>query len=57
MVDSHFLGVDGPLFHLDIDDADVLHYWLLSFERHAMVAHLTFNLNEQDTNLMTEIKE
>ena len=42
---------------MDIDDADVLHYWLLSFERHAMVAHLTFNLNEQDTNLMTEIKE
>ena len=60
-VDSHFFGVDGPLFHMDIDDADVLHYWLLSFERHAMVAHLTFNLNEEtvveDAILKAEIKE
>jgi hypothetical protein len=46
-VDSHFLGVDGPLFHMDIDNQDVLHYWMMSFERHAMVAHLTFNLNEK----------
>ena len=41
-VDSHFFGVDGPILHLDENDPNILHYWLLSFERHAMVAHLTF---------------
>ncbi len=44
-IDSHFFGVDGPLFHRDIDDYDLLHYWLLSFERHAMVTHLTFKID------------
>ncbi len=44
-VDSHFFGIDGPLLHLDKDDPNILHFWLLSFERHAMVCHLTFSLN------------
>lgn len=44
-VDSHFFGVDGPILHLDENDPNLLHFWLLSFERHAMVSHLTFNLN------------
>tara|TARA_B110000438_G_C15811352_1_gene649795 strand:+ start:1326 stop:2651 length:1326 start_codon:yes stop_codon:yes gene_type:complete len=43
-VDSHFFGVDGPILHLDDQDPNLLHFWLLSFERHAMVAHLTFPL-------------
>ncbi len=41
-VDSHFFGVDGPILHLDEIDPNLLHFWLLSFERHAMVTHLTF---------------
>ncbi len=44
-VDSHFFGVDGPLLHLDENDPNILHFWLLSFERHAMVCHLTFPIN------------
>ena len=43
-VDSHFFGVDGPILHLDDQNPKLLHFWLLSFERHAMVAHLTFPL-------------
>ena len=43
-VDSHFFGVDGPILHLDEDNPNLLHFWLLSFERHAMVTHLTFEL-------------
>lgn len=43
-VDSHFFGVDGPLLHLDETDPRLLHFWLLSFERHAMVSHLTFSI-------------
>ena len=47
-VDSHFFGVDGPLLHLDKDNPNLLHFWLLSFERHAMVSHLTFPLSESN---------
>lgn len=43
-LDSHFFGIDGPILHLDDKDPNLLHYWLLSFERHAMVTHLTFKL-------------
>ncbi|MCT4582119.1 MAG: hypothetical protein N4A35_11945 [Flavobacteriales bacterium] len=44
-LDSHFFGVDGPLLHFDESDPELLHFWLLSFERHAMVTHLTFKIN------------
>ena len=44
-VDSHFFGVDGPILHLDDDDPSILHFWLLSFERHALVTHLTFSID------------
>ena len=36
-LDSHTIGVDGPLMHWDADGK--LHVWLLSFERHALVGH------------------
>ncbi len=60
-VDSHFFGVDGPLFHLDENDENLMHYWLLSFERHAMVTHLTFDLTsggvvESDTTVVTDLE-
>ena len=56
-VDSHFFGVDGPLFHLDEEDKNKMHYWLLSFERHAMVSHLTFDLTETVDSDSTEFVE
>ncbi len=43
-LDSHFFGVDGPILHLDEHNPNMIHFWLLSFERHAMVTHLTFEL-------------
>jgi len=44
-IDSHYFGIDGPLLHFDDKNPDLLHFWLLSFERHAMVTHLTFELD------------
>jgi len=38
-LDSHFVGIDGPLLHRDSKDQDILHIWLLSYERHALVGH------------------
>tara|TARA_B110000908_G_scaffold123572_1_gene144935 strand:- start:132 stop:833 length:702 start_codon:yes stop_codon:yes gene_type:complete len=44
-LDSHTVGIDGPLLHLDNNDPNLLHVWLLSFERHALVGHYTVHLD------------
>jgi hypothetical protein len=41
-LDSHEIGIDGPIFYWDKDVPNLLHLWLLSFERHALVGHYTF---------------
>ncbi|TAJ25907.1 MAG: hypothetical protein EPO64_07315 [Nitrospirae bacterium] len=38
-LDHHAIGVDGPLFHWDADDPSLLHLYLLSYERHALLNH------------------
>ena len=43
--DSHKIGVDGPLMHFDNLNPKLLHVWLLSFERHALVGHYTIEIN------------
>lgn len=44
-LDSHIIGIDGPLFHLDEQNPNLLHLWILSFERHAFVGHFTCDLS------------
>ncbi|MCH2224250.1 MAG: hypothetical protein MK066_05720 [Crocinitomicaceae bacterium] len=41
-LDSHKVGIDGPLIHKDQEGK--VHVWLLSFERHALVGHYELNL-------------
>lgn len=43
-IDSHWLGIDGPLFHWDLKQQNLLHVWILSFERHAFVGHYTIQM-------------
>ena len=43
-MDSHWLGIDGPLLHWDKKKKDMLHVWILSFERHAFVGHYALQL-------------
>lgn len=38
-LDSHKIGIDGPLMYFDENDPSQLHLWLLSFERHSFVGH------------------
>ena len=38
-LDSHHIGIDGPMIHWDDKIENRLHVWLLSFERHALVGH------------------
>lgn len=38
-LDHHAIGVDGPLLHWDAGDPSILHLYLLSYERHALLNH------------------
>ena len=44
-LDSHFFGVDGPLFFWDKSEEGLLHLYILAFERHSYVGHYTFKMN------------
>jgi hypothetical protein len=44
-IDHHSVGIDGPVMHLDATDPDLLHVYLLSYERHTLIAHLLVRLN------------
>ena len=52
-VDSHKVGIDGPLIHRDAADPQVLHLWVLSFERHALVGHYRIRLPSRLSTLQT----
>ncbi len=41
-LDSHSLGIDGPLIFWDEEYPGLLHVMILSFERHSFVGHFTF---------------
>lgn len=45
-LDSHKIGIDGPIFHFSDANKTELHLWLLSFERHALVGHYVIKLNQ-----------
>lgn len=43
-LDHHAIGVDGPLLHRDADDPTLLHLYLLSYERHALLNHFILSI-------------
>ena len=45
-LDSHKVGIDGPLLHVDSENPNLIHVWLLSFERHALVGHYVIDLSK-----------
>ena len=38
-INHHEVSIDGPVMHRDDKDPNLLHLYLLSYERHALVAH------------------
>lgn len=46
-LDSHHVGIDGPILHWDNKIENRLHVWLLSFERHALVGHYVIDILKQ----------
>lgn len=43
-LDSHSIGVDGPILFWDKEKEGVLHIMILSFERHSFVGHFTLQI-------------
>lgn len=43
-IDHHAFALDGAVMHRDQDNADLLHVYLLSYERHTLVAHVIIPL-------------
>ena len=39
-IDHHTFAIDGPVMHRDMDDPSKVHLYFLSYERHAIIAHL-----------------
>lgn len=46
-MDSHKVGIDGPLLYLDEKNKNLLHVLILSFERHAIVGHYSYELKKE----------
>ncbi|QGJ71628.1 Hypothetical protein PBC10988_33350 [Planctomycetales bacterium 10988] len=43
-IDHHTVAIDGPVLHQDLRDPNVVHLYLLSYERHCLVTHLKLKL-------------
>lgn len=50
-IDSHKVGIDGPLMYLDENNKELLHVLILSFERHAIVGHYSYEVDLNDNNV------
>lgn len=46
-LDSHAIGIDGPLMFWDAEDEGLLHILIMAFERHAFVGHYTIRPNSK----------
>ena len=59
-VDHHSLGIDGPVMHKDKNNPQVFHLYLLSYERHTLIAHYVFspteNMNLDHRKYMNKIE-
>ena len=44
-IDHHSFAIDGPVMHRDADDPTKLHVYLLSYERHSLIAHFVVPTN------------
>ena len=43
-LNHHDIAIDGPVLHKDIDDPNILHMYLLSYERQTLVGHYTLTI-------------
>jgi hypothetical protein len=42
-INHHDVAIDGPVLHRDADQPYLVHVYLLSYERHALIAHVVID--------------
>jgi len=47
-IDHHKAAIDGPVMHRDADNPDIVHLYLLSYERHTLIAHFILPIATAD---------
>jgi uncharacterized membrane protein YdjX (TVP38/TMEM64 family) len=45
-IDHHSVAIDGPVLHRDENAPGLLHIYLLSYERHSLIAHFVISTGE-----------
>ena len=48
-INHHEVAVDGPVMHRDVEDPNKLHVYLLSYERHSLIAHFVISISAEDS--------
>lgn len=47
-IDHHSTAIDGPVLHRDEQNPDLVHVYVLSCERHSLVAHYVMEIPRDD---------
>jgi hypothetical protein len=45
-INHHEVAIDGPVLHRDKLNPDLLHLYLLSYERHTLIGHYVISLTQ-----------
>lgn len=53
-INHHDVAIDGPILHRDKLNPDLLHLYLLSYERHTLVGHFVILLNDKTSPTQRE---
>jgi|GEM_PF-316548 hypothetical protein len=53
-LDNHSLGVDGVVMHRDAQNPNLLHAYLLSYERHTLISHYLIDLKDRFSGVENE---
>ena len=48
-IDHHSMAIDGPILHRDAENPDLVHLYLMSYERHLLVAHFELPISTPPT--------
>ena len=43
-INHHEVAIDGPVLHRDMNNPNLIHVYLLSYERHSLVGHFLLKI-------------
>ncbi len=49
-IDHHSFAIDGPVMHRDETDSNLIHMYLLSYERHSLIGHWVIDVSQPESD-------